>query len=1262
MAIKINFDASGNPEEPTLVLSNRSGNKIGQLNAKGIHIKGSQNNPSEISFDVYKYVDRRKDSLWDKIRNFKLVWCKEWNTWFEITVEISEERTMNAKKTVYCKQLGQVELSNTKLHNIEINTENDIARNDYVIPTILYNAEHPEASLLHRLLEKTPHYSVAHVDSSIAKIQRIFSFDDITIYDALQEIAQEIGCLFVFPSNTDKSGHINRTIEVYDLEANCSDCGNRGEFSNICPKCGSKNIHEGYGDDTTIFVTADELAESDIQFTTDTNSVKNCFKLEAGDDLMTATIRNCNPNGSDYIWYLTNDVKDDMSDELVEKLDLYDRKYDYFQKEYVADINADAIAQYNRLAAKYQGYKTDLKTIAAPIIGYPALMTAYYNTIDLAVYLQSALMPDVSMSDTNAESQAALLTSSNLSPIAVTNLNGLSLATANNALLGMAKAIVDSRYQVKVNASGLSNNVWIGNFVVTSYSDEEDTAVSQEATVYITDDYETYVKQKLEKSLAKGNSEDVSISGLFKKDYSSFCAELKKYSLNYLKNFHGACQSCIDILIEQGIADSETWYGSGEDLYNVMYVPYYEKLNAIENEIKVRQNELDIVLGIYDADGSLLSSGMQTCIVDIKNSIQEQLDFQKYLGGDLWLEFCTYRREDKFSNNNYISDGLNNAELFQNALEFLQTASNEIYKSAELQHSISTTLKNLLVIDKFKPLVQHFEVGNWIRVRVDEDVYKLRLIEYEIDYSSLSSISVGFSDVLKVVDGVSDLRDVVSRVNTMAASYDSVQKQASQGFKGSNTVNDWVENGLDATNTMIIGGADHQTQTWDEHGMLFKRYNDITNSYFDTQLKIINSTISITDNNWETVKTAIGRYFYFDPVDKKLKEAYGVNGETIIGKLLLGENLGIYSDNNSLTFDRNGLTITNGVNTFAVNPNSSTLLSLSSNSKQLLYATQDGDLVFAGRLFGESGTIGGWNISSNGISYATSSNLNQIVVRPIQSALTDGVIYIGTRASSSGSWNYPFRVNGDGSLIATNVDISGIVTATSGSIGDFTINNAIYNGKSNLNSTQNGVYIGKDGISLGANFQVTSDGSASFKDINITGKAYFGSDVNNPFSGTAVTHITNLVAGTVTADYVYSKAIAAGFITANTIQATYATIGSLNALSANVRTLEADMITASEVEAKTATIHGRLDAMEGHFTTLDAKNITTGTLSVERLNIDGIIDGIVPGLSGKTIQCINFTAQTIRGSVYQYYNGSTYDHMSLKTITIDGTTYRLLGV
>ena len=144
--------------------------------------------------------------------------------------------------------------------------------------------------------------------------------------------------------------------------------------------------------------------------------------------------------------------------------------------------------------------------------------------------------------------------------------------------------------------------------------------------------------------------------------------------------------------------------------------------------MKIREDEIAIIEGIWDKadeeNPKLIAKGLQQYIEECKNNIRDALDFEKYLDEDLWLELCAYRREDTYSNDTYISDGLNNAQLFERALAFYEVAENEIYKSAELQHSISTSLNNLLAIDKFKPLVDSFDVGNWIRVQVDDKIFK----------------------------------------------------------------------------------------------------------------------------------------------------------------------------------------------------------------------------------------------------------------------------------------------------------------------------------------------------------------------------------------------------------------------------------------------------------------------------------------------------------------------------------------------------------
>lgn len=146
-----------------------------------------------------------------------------------------------------------------------------------------------------------------------------------------------------------------------------------------------------------------------------------------------------------------------------------------------------------------------------------------------------------------------------------------------------------------------------------------------------------------------------------------------------------------------------------------------------------------------------------------------------------------------------------------------------------------------------------------------------------------------------------------------------------------------------------------------------------------------------------------------------------------------------------------------------------------------------------------------------------------------------------------------------------------------------------------------------------------------------------------------------------------------GLVNADELVSKFATIATLNATSANLQNLIAQKASIESLNATNAVVSGKLNASE--FTadnisamsiTVKAANvtggfhaskITAGTLSVERLDIDGIISGI----ASKSVQCITMTGQTVRASSFQLYNGSGYTSLSALPITINGTNYRLLG-
>lgn len=910
MAIQIKFDSSHNVIPPTLVLTTRNGNRLGGLLYHNLVVKQAIRQSMEMSFTINRndYTEKKHNAdLWNLITDFKLVWCKEWNCYFEIAVTTNEEFTTD--KEITAVSLGDAELSQINLYDIQINTEDDIAREDYE-PTVLYNPLKPNASLLHRIMEKVPHYTVKYVDAEVQNIQRTFTFDSKSLYDAFQEIAEEMECVFDIVCRHGTNG-IERNISVYALE--------------------------NYGNDTNILLSTDALADN-INYSVDTGAVKNCFRLEAGDDLMTATIRNCNPNGSGYIWYISDELKSDMSDDLVEKLEAYNHFYDYYYNDYdpfnptttglppadAAKVSSiiinypDLRSRYNTLIDKYSVYTTDYQKIDTPMVGYPSIMEAYYNTVDFYYYLNDSLMPDVQMSDTTAQAEANKLTSQSLNETAVQNLSATtSVATVNSAIGAMAKAIIDTRYQIRVLDDECSftyseqGSTWNGKIKVTNYSDEEDTATATLQGVIISGDYAKFIQQKIETALANTRTDTISdIVDLFELSDNPFKAELKKYSLQRLKAFHDACQGCIDILIQQGIASDNNTQSS---MYQQIYLPYYNKLGFIQTEMDLRQSELDLVYGTFDSEGGLLEYGMQTVLGKERDKIQENLDFQEYLGTNIWQEFVAYRREDTYSNTNYVSDGLGNDDLFSKAMEFIETAKDEIEKSATKQHTINARLKNLLVMKEFSSIVDCFEVGNWLRLKVDGKLFTLRLVDYQIDFENLESIDITFSDI--VVEGTEGTaKDILNHAASMATSYNTVSRQARNGDKGSKTLDNWVDDGLALTTTKIIDTADNQEVSWDKHGLICREYDSLTDSYSDTQLKLINKGVYITNNNWQTAKAGIGNFTFFNPAanngEGAYQESYGVIADTLVGNLILGENVGIYNTMNSITMDENGFTLT----------------------------------------------------------------------------------------------------------------------------------------------------------------------------------------------------------------------------------------------------------------------------------------------------------------------------------------------------------------
>lgn len=964
---KVLFNSQGLIETPTLLLQHKNFETIGNggiTNVSGLTYKNNFNDANEISFKIHKFNNGIKHPLWDQLVDFRIIYIPELKERFQIAVSVDEEDPDDLSKSITGTALCESELSNINLHGVQINTETDMTNDlyDENFPTVLYRdpndydsadnlkiwakskydylrdtSAYPttasvitrkkyiltHASLLHRVLEKAPHYSIAHVDSTLKELSTVheFTFDGTDTLSALKnDIAEAYHCLFSFNSE-------QRTISVYDLYSTCTECNYRGDFLDTCPECGSTKVINKYGEDTNVLINSTNLTKS-ITLESNQDSLKNCFYVTGADDLMNATIRNINPNGSQYIYYFSDDVLSDMPDNLKNKLKSYDTLYNEIQTTRKMALDSTKVTNYNNVVTsvtkKFANVSDDDKDkvtfnkLANPLVDYSSLIAAWYDATDLYYYINDSMMPVIDIDGLGVQDSLTSIKNgiSALGGVAVTKVSSISSSVVRNTLEKLCQVFCSTAYyDISVETKSLSayntstkTKTYSCTVMITSLTqqdeNEEYLTGSVDITCTVLENNEKYIEQKIKRMTAASKKlKDKQITSFDLSD-ADFKKELTYYSLTELTNMYTEFQACQDIVTNGFTEDSVDVQYNNSELKKKYQKFYANRLTWINNEIKTRTSELNSVKAIFDP---VKSTGV---LQTLKQSIQKELDLQKYLGTDLWNLFYSYRREDDYNNSNYSSTGLNNTELIKRATELFKAAQRELYKAGNLQYSINTTMGNLLALPEFKPIVDKFEVGNFIKVGIDEKVYSLRLLSYQVDYDNLTEISVEFSTVEKIYSGYSDVESVLQSAKSMSTSYSSVKDQVDKSKGTTKTVSDWTNNGLLGDN-ISFSNSKEQTVTLTKNGLLARSWDDVYNEFSLKQLKIVNNGLYLTKDGWETIETGVGRFTYTD-INGNLVEDYGIIAKTVVGNLIIGKELQIYNEDKSIVIDENGLTIDGG--------------------------------------------------------------------------------------------------------------------------------------------------------------------------------------------------------------------------------------------------------------------------------------------------------------------------------------------------------------
>lgn len=246
---KINYD-----DKPVLVLRNLDGRAIQTLGyAFNIQCEFCYNEVSTLTFDLPKYVDGVETPHYNDVVGMRIIDLHEVGQFILVD---PEEYSDGIKTIKSCKAYSlEYEFSNKNI-TLESGTYN------------FWNPLLPKDTIIGRILEKMPDWSIANVDEELIGRYRTFEVTEDSMYNFIKsEVQKSYGCIFEF--------------DTYKREINVISVNSEVETK-------------------PIYLSKERLIK-EINISEDSNHIVTCLDVNGADGV---NIRGVNPTGTNKIYNL----------------------------------------------------------------------------------------------------------------------------------------------------------------------------------------------------------------------------------------------------------------------------------------------------------------------------------------------------------------------------------------------------------------------------------------------------------------------------------------------------------------------------------------------------------------------------------------------------------------------------------------------------------------------------------------------------------------------------------------------------------------------------------------------------------------------------------------------------------------------------------------------------------------------------------------------------------------------------------------------
>lgn len=547
------------------------------------------------------------------------------------------------------------------------------------------------------------------------------------------------------------------------------------------------------------------------------------------------------------------------------------------------------------------------------------------------------------------------------------------------------------------------------------------------------------------------------------------------------------------------------------DTSSVNYWNYYPVtlvIQSLEKEIKDRKTIIEEYQNQYNA--------LQTENNKIANSTSIYNNFTH----EQLVRLSPFLREDEYTDDNFIETDSDTIEiLMKTKQELLECGKIELAKLCEPKLAFSMDMANIYALKEFEPIIHQFQLGNLINVVIRDDyVKRARLLAVDINFDDFSDFSCEFGELTSLKTQSSIHADLLANALSAGNSVASSQSYWEKGADLATSTDLKIQNGLLSAIDGIYNGD--KSVLIDNHGILLRKVED-NGEYSPYQIWLTNNNILVSTDAFQSAQTGIGVF----EVDGR--ELYGVLAKAVLAGYIEGSTIigGTININDTFMVDESGnvtmkacsidgyvtndelseiesdlssrITVTeNGVATkvskdsiistinqsaegVAIDADKISLAgkTIDLTSDNIIIDSTHFSVTKDGKITATSGEIAGWAIYENLLrKEATVDKVDyQIYMQAADGVSTSNAFVVRKKNSDTASWDYQFAVNYEGRLLAKNADITGIITATDGSIAGYNIGSG--------GSYSNALYKRVSGDGSGADYEVGLKASGGDTDL-----------------------------------------------------------------------------------------------------------------------------------------------------------------------------------